>query len=111
MLARFRNASARKTLCLRLSNAPRDLHVEFSGAVSDDDIVAKLEGRIIDFAKVVVMAKDETNRITGKIDKSFVQAPAFKYEQATRLAAVHMLNPNTGSFKNWADEAKADLNT
>ena len=98
-------------VCLRLSNAPRNLHVEFKNLVSDDDIVAKLETRIIDLAKVVVMAKDDSKFFNGKLDKSLVQVPQYKYPQATRLAAVHMLNPNTGSFKNWADEAKGDLNT
>ena len=36
--------------------------------------------------------------------------PQFKYEHETRLAAAKTLNEKTGSFKGWADDAKAELN-
>ena len=65
---------------------------------------------IIDVAKNVVTAKSETNRISGKLDKSYVQVPVFKYDQDARLAAAKMLNEKAGSFKVWADDAKSDLN-
>jgi len=39
-----------------------------------------------------------------------VQVVEFKYDQETRLAAAKALNEKTGSFKGWADDAKADLN-
>jgi len=97
--------------CLRFTNATRNLGVEANGAVSDNDIVAKLETRIIDFAKLVIMAKEETNRIQGKLDKAYVEVPVFKYDLPTRLAAAHMLSAGIGSFKGWADEARNDLNT
>ena len=72
--------------------------------------MARLEQRIIEVAKYVITAKNETNRITGRIDKSYVEVPEYKYDHATRLAAAKALNEKTGSFKGWADDAKADLN-
>jgi hypothetical protein len=99
-----------KQICQRLEDAPRDLGVEATGKVSEDDSVAKLESRIAEIAKYVVTAKDETNRIDGKLDQSYVAVPVFKYDQETRLAAARMLNDKTGSFKGWADDAKAALN-
>lgn len=99
-----------KQLCLKLENAPRNLGAEANDAVSEDDITAKLEQRIIEIAKNVVISKLETNRIRGKVDKSFVEVPQFKYEHETRLAAAKTLNEKTGSFKGWADDAKAELN-
>jgi Met-zincin len=101
-----------KQICLRLENAPRDLGVE-AGAdqtVSEDDITAKLEQRIIEIAKYTVIARNEINRIAGKVDKSYVEVPVFKYDQDTRIAAAKMLNEKTGSFKGWADDAKSEMN-
>jgi len=99
-----------KQICLKLEDAPRDLGVEATGEVGQDDIVAKLEQRIIEIAKYVVTAKDDDKRIAGEVDKSHVEVPVFKYDQATRVAAAKMLNEKTGSFKGWADDAKGDLN-
>ena len=100
-----------KQVCLRLENAPRDLGTEADGAIGEEDIVAKLEQRIIEVAKYVITAKSETNRITGRVDKSYVEVPEYKYDQETRLAAAKALNEKTGSFKGWADDAKGDLNS
>lgn len=102
-----------KQTCLGLANAPRDLGVEAAsnGTVSEDDITAKLEQRIIEIAKYVVTAQSETNRIAGKVDKSYVEVPVYKYDQETRLAAAKMLGEKSGSFADWADDAKADLNS
>ena len=101
-----------KQTCLRLADAPRDLGVEagVGGTVSEDDITAKLEQRIIEIAKYVVTAQNETNRIAGKVDKSYVEVPVYKYDQETRLAAARMLDGKNGSFAGWADDAKSDLN-
>ncbi len=99
-----------KQLCLRLENAPRNLGSEANDTVGEDDITVKLEQRIIDIAKTVVMARVETNRLSGKVDKSYVQVPQFKYDFDARLAAAKMLNEKTGSFKGWADDAKSELN-
>lgn len=100
-----------KQLCKKLEDAPRDLGREADTTVSDDDITAKLETRIVELAKEVILARDETNRISGKVDKSYVEVPGFKYDQETRVAAAKALNEKTGSYKSWADDAKNDLNT
>lgn len=99
-----------RQLCQKLENAPRDLGTEANDTVSEDDITAKLEQRIIEVARQVIMARVETNRISGRVGKSYVQVPKFKYDFDVRLAAAKMLNEKTGSFKGWADDAKADLN-
>ncbi|MDB6023381.1 MAG: hypothetical protein JWQ04_3238 [Pedosphaera sp.] len=99
-----------RQVCLRLNTAQRNLGVEANGVVGENDPVSKLEQRIIELAKLVILAKDDSKHITGKMDKAVVEVPEFKYDQATRLAAAHMLSPTTGSFRNWADEAKSDLN-
>ena len=100
-----------KQLCLKLGNAPRDLGMEATGGVGADDITAKLETRIIEVAKYVVTAKDETKRIAGQVDKSYVEVPVFKYDQETRLAAARALGEKDGSFKGWSDDAKGELNS
>lgn len=100
-----------RQICGDFEDAPRDLGVEANDSVGEDDIVAKLEQRIIEVAKEVVTAKDDDKRLAGQLDKGYVSVPIFKYDQETRMAAVKMLNERTGSFKNWADDAKGDLNT
>lgn len=100
-----------KQLCKKLEDAPRDLGAEANDTIAEDDITARLEQRIIDIAKTVLTARVETNRISGKVDKSFVEVAVFKYDQETRLAAAKALNEKTGSYKSWADDAKNDLNT
>jgi hypothetical protein len=99
-----------KQLCAKLENAPRNLGTEADGAIGEEDIVAKLEQRIIEVAKYVITAKSETNRIAGKVDKSYVSVLEYKYDHETRLAAAKSLNEKTGSFKGWADDAKGELN-
>ena len=99
-----------KGLCKKLEDAPRDLGAEANDTVSEDDITAKLEHRIIEVAKDVITTIVDTNRISGKLDKSYVEVPVFKYDQETRVAAAKMLNEKTGSYKSWADDAKSDLN-
>ncbi len=99
-----------KQLCQKLENAPRNLGTEADGAIGEDDIVAKLEQRIIEVAKSVITARSETNRVIGKVDKSYVQVPEYTYEHETRLAAAKALNDKTGSFAAWATDAKAALN-
>jgi hypothetical protein len=102
-----------KQTCNRLGDAQRDLGVVAAagGTVSQDDITAKLEKRIIEIAKYVITAQSDTNRIAGQEDKSYVQVPVYKYDQETRLAAAKMLGEKNGSFSGWADDAKADLNS
>jgi len=99
-----------KQFCLKLENAPRDLGTEANDAVSEDDITAKLEQRVIEIAKHLLTARVETNRISGRLDKGYVEVPRFQYDFDVRLAAAKMLNEKTGSFKGWADDAKVELN-
>ena len=99
-----------KQVCLKLEYAPRNLGNVATDITGEDDITAKLEARIIAIAKHVVTARVETNRISGRVDKSYVEVPTFKFDFAVRLAAAKMLNEKTGSFKGWADDAKGELN-
>lgn len=100
-----------KQICQRLTNAPRSLGVEASGAAGEEDIVAKVEQRVIEVAKIVITAKEDNKRVEGKVDKGLVEVSSFKYDQDTRLAAAKALDDKTGSFKGWAEDAKSDLNT
>lgn len=92
-----------------LEKAPRDLAVKATGGLSDEDVVSKLETRIVELAKAVLEAKDKTVRIRGKVDKAFVEVVDFKYNHETRLAAAKALNDKTGSFQAWSKEAKEKL--
>jgi hypothetical protein len=100
-----------KQVCQRLTNAPRSLGIEASGAAGEEDIVAKTEQRIIELSKIVITAKEDTKRVGGKVDKGYVEVVSFKYDQDTRLAAAKALDDKTGSFKGWAEDAKSELNT
>jgi len=93
-----------------LEKAPRDLGLKATGTLADDDAVAKLEERIIDLAKYVLVTKDKESRIKGKVDKSLVEVIDYRYKYETRLAAAKALNDKTGSFVSWAKEAKEKLN-
>lgn len=99
-----------KQVGLRLENAARDLGMASNEFVAEDDITAKLEGRIIDFAKLILTAKDDTKRLKGKVDKSIVEVVDYKYDHETRLAAAKALNDRSGSFRGWAADAKTELN-
>jgi len=93
-----------------LEKAGRDIGVQATGAVAEDDVISKFEKRVIDLAKLVITAKDEDKRRRGKVDKSFVEVVEFKYDQDTRLAAARVLADPIGSFKAWSVDAKGDLN-
>ncbi len=93
----------------RLENAPRDLGREATGTAGDADAVAQVEKRIIELARHVLLARDDSRRIKGTVAKSIVEVVEFKYEQSTRLAAAKALNDKTGSFRGWATDAKGDL--
>ena len=99
-----------KQVCLKLENAPRDLGREANDGIGEDDITSKLEQRIIELAKYVVVTRSETNYIEGHLDKTPIKVLDFKYDYETRLAAAKMLNEKTGSFKGWAEDAKSELN-
>jgi hypothetical protein len=100
-----------KHVCQRLTGATRSLAVEAKGAAGEEDAAAKVEQRIIEMAKLVIMAKEDDKRLQGKVDKGYVEVTSFKYDQDTRIAAAKALDDKTGSFKGWAEDAKSDLNT
>ena len=99
-----------KRVGVLFEHSARDLGVEANKSVADEDIVAQLEKRIVDFSKTVIMAKNEEERRKGKVDKSLVEVVDFKYDLETRLAAARALGDGIGSFKGWATDAKGDLN-
>ena len=99
-----------KQVCARLENSSRDLGIIAQENLEDADITAKLEQRIIDTARLVLTAKDETKRLKGKVDKSLVEVVDFRYEPEVRMAAAKMLNDKTGTYRGWATDAKGDLN-
>ncbi|MCX6870746.1 MAG: zinc-dependent metalloprotease [Verrucomicrobia bacterium] len=99
-----------KQVCARLENSSRDLGIVAQENLEDADITAKLEQRIIDTARLVLTAKDESKRLKGKVDKSFVEVVDFRYEPEVRMAAAKMLNDKTGTYRGWATDAKGDLN-
>jgi len=99
-----------KRTCQVLEKATRDLGVEANGNVGDEDVVAQLEKRVLEYAKVVITAKNEADHRRGKVDRSLVEVVDYKYEIETRLTAARALNDGIGSFKGWATDAKGDLN-
>ena len=92
-----------------LEKAPRDLGNKATGGLTNEDVVAKLETRIVELARSVLTAKNEKARIRGKVDKAFVEVIDYKYEHETRIAAAKALNDKTGSFPSWSKEAKEKL--
>ncbi len=95
--------------CQRLAKAQRDLGIRALEEVQEDDVVAKLEKRIIDLSREVVMARNEERRHRGKVDKALVEVADFRFDLDTRIAAAGMLGESSGSFRSWANEPRADL--
>ncbi len=100
---------ALKRFCQRLERAQRDLGVQALEEVSEDDVVAKLERRIIDLAREVVLSKSEERRYKGRVDKSTVEVADFRFDLETRSAAARMLSDSAGSFRNWCAEPRTDI--
>lgn len=98
-----------KRMCQKLEKAPRDIAVQGFEEVAEDDVVARLEKRIIDLSKEIVLSRNEEKRHKGKVDKAFVEVAEFRYELETRLTAARMLAESAGSFRSWATEARTDL--
>jgi Met-zincin len=99
-----------KQFCQRLENAQRDLGNVASGGVGEEDVVAKLERRIMELAHTVILSKNDEEHIKGKVDKSVTEVSVFKYDDETRMAAAKMLNDRTGSYRGWSADSKGDLN-
>jgi len=98
-----------KQTAARLEGATRDLAAEANGTAGDGDPVSRLEQRIIDMARIILSAKDDSRRIKGKVDKSLVEVVDYKYDHEIRIAAAKALNDKVGSFRGWALDAKGDL--
>ncbi len=98
-----------KKMCQKLEKSPRDLGVQALEEVSDDDVVARLERRIVDVAREVIMARNEERRHKGKVDKSLVEVVEFRHDLETRTTAARMLADGAGSFRSWAVESRTDL--
>jgi hypothetical protein len=99
-----------KMVCQRLENLSRDLAQEAVGSLGESDPVARLEQRILELARLIIVAKDDSKRLKGKIDKSLVEVVDFKYDHEVRMAAAKALNDRVGSFRGWAVDTKSDLN-
>ncbi len=103
-------AEVLKSLCQKLESAARDLSQEASGSLGESDPVSRLEQRIVEMARNILLAKDETKRLKGKVDKSMVEVVDFKFDHETRMAAAKALNDRIGSFRGWSVDAKSDIN-
>lgn len=99
-----------KALLPILGSAKRDLGVEALEKVSEDDVVAKLEKRIVDLAEAVIMKKDPSQRRKGTLNKAHVEVVEFYYDLETRSAAARMLADDAGSFSQWCSDARTKLN-
>ncbi len=98
-----------KRFCQKLELAKRDLGVQALEEVSEEDVVAKLERRIMDVAREVVLARSEEHRHKGKVDKATVEVADFRFDMEARAAAARMLSDSAGSFRNWCAEPRADI--
>jgi hypothetical protein len=78
--------------------------------LSEDDVVSKLERRIVDLARSVILATEDEKLIKGKVNDAITEVMEFKYDDDTRMAAAKALNDKTGSYRGWATDAKGDLN-
>lgn len=99
-----------KLVCQRMENLTRDLAMEAAGSLAESDPVARFEQRVLELARLIVLAKDDAKRLKGKVDKSLVEVIDFKYDHDIRLAAAKALNDRVGSFRGWAAETKGDMN-
>ena len=96
--------------CSAFGTARRDLGLIANERLIDGDIIAKMEKRIIEFANVVILAKDKDTVIEGKLNKLEIKVTDYKYTKQTRIAAARMLSNTVGSFKNWSRQGKSDIN-
>ena len=95
--------------CGALASARRDLGLSAERKLADDDIVVKLERRILELAGKVILAKDEEKVIEGKLSKALVRVVDYRYPLDIRRAAAQMLGDGNGSFSRWSRKGKSDL--
>jgi hypothetical protein len=98
-----------KRFCQKLELARRDLGVQALEEVSEEDVVAKLERRIIDLARELILTRSEEHRHKGKVDKATVEVTDFRFNLEARSAAAKMLSDQSGSFRNWCAEPRTDI--
>jgi hypothetical protein len=98
-----------KRVCFVLERAPRDLAVKALEELPEDDIVARLEQRIFDVAREVILARNEEKRHKGRVDRATVEVVEFRYDLETRMAAARMLADPAGSYRNWALDPRGEL--
>jgi len=98
-------------VCKVFESAQRNLGVEANEGLADDDIVSKMEKRLIGFASKIITEKDEKKIVRGEIHKTMVvELKDYKYSLATRIAAAKMLTDRIGSYKSWSKQGKSDIN-
>jgi hypothetical protein len=95
--------------CQNLGRASRDLGVEATGSVSDDDIVAQFEKQVVALGKAIIMAKDESKIRRGKLNRGTVEVTDYKYDPDTRMAAAQMLTDAVGSYRSWSKDARGSI--
>ncbi len=90
----------------------RDLGAKVQGHVVDDDIIAKFEKQILAAAKYVIVTRDIKNkdaRISGKVDKAYVEVVDFKYDLETRVDAARAIADSAGSYSAWAKDVRVAM--
>jgi hypothetical protein len=98
-----------KRVCMVYERSQRDLGVKALEELPEDDIVARLERRILDVAREVIFARNEEKRHKGRVDRATVEVVDFRYDLETRMAAARMLSDPVGSFRNWALDPRGEL--
>jgi hypothetical protein len=98
-----------KRVCMLFERAPRDLGVKALEELPEDDIVARLERRIVEMAREVIFARNEEKRHKGRVDRATVEVVDFRFDLEMRMAAARMLADQVGSYRNWAVEPRGEL--
>jgi hypothetical protein len=93
-----------------VAQSDRSLGLAATGSVGDDDIISQIEKRIGEMAKLTILAKDDSQRIKGKVGGAIVEVVDYKYSKETRLAASRALSSGAGSFPEWSREWQGELN-
>ncbi len=98
-----------KRVCAVLEKSPRDLALRALEELPEEDIVARMERRIFDVAREVILARNEEKRHKGRVDRATVEIVEFRYDLETRIAAARMLGDQSGSYRNWALDPRGEL--
>jgi hypothetical protein len=98
-----------KRVCLVYERTQRDLGLKALEELPDEDIVARLERRILDLSREVIFARNEEKRHKGRVDRAVVEVVDFRYDMETRSAAARMLSDMVGSYRNWAIDPRGEM--